>query len=432
MQIHDPEKFGCSSCHGGNGRATTTVEKAHGLNEFWLHPLHEKDNVEAGCQQCHSNDRVVQYANNLTLGKDLFQTRGCVGCHRFEGYDRETDALTNSRQEIKQLEEQMGANERDAKQSEQEAATAPDDATAQRLNTRATALRVTSSQLAARVEQLNTQSRYLMQDQKKVGPNLKDIKLKLRRDWIPEWLKDPQAFRPGTKMPTFWYLNPDPTVALHNAKNSDDERKAIAAYLWQSAFEGDIPKQDGGDAGHGKELFETKGCMACHSTGEGDQKVGGDFAANLTRVGEKASFDYVVRWIHNPRERFAPYCPKEKRDLTSDDYKKHNLPYVFDTGLHSKCPNDGAELQVQNMTVMPNFRLSVQDARDIATYLFSLGNTQPSYPDASYLDDPKLKDKGFTLIKQYGCAGCHEIKGFEEEQRIGKELTNEGATPLER
>ncbi|PYS94084.1 MAG: hypothetical protein DMF64_01925 [Acidobacteria bacterium] len=433
LQIHDPEKFGCSSCHGGNGRATTTVEKAHGLNEFWLHPLHEKDNVEAGCQQCHSNDRVVQYANNLTLGKDLFQTRGCVGCHRFEGYDRETDALTNSRQEIKQLEEQMAANERDAKQAEQEAATAPDDATAQRLNTRATALRVTSSQLAARVEQLNTQSRYLMQDQKKVGPNLKDVRLKLRKEWIPEWLKDPQAFRPGTKMPTFWYLNPDLLVfKSQTAQQADDERKAIAAYLWQSAFEGDIPKQDGGDAGHGKELFETKGCMACHSIGESDNKVGGDFAANLTRVGEKASFDYIVRWIHNPRERYAPYCPKEHRDLTPDDYAKHKQPYVFDTGLHSKCPNDGAELQVQNMTVMPNFRLSVQDARDIATYLFSLGNTQPSYADASYLDDPKLKDKGFTLIKQYGCAGCHEIKGFEEEQRIGKELTNEGATPLER
>jgi hypothetical protein len=36
------------------------------------------------------------------------------------------------------------------------------------------------------------------------------------------------------------------------------------------------------------------------------------------------------------------------------------------------------------------------------------------------------------MIKQFGCAGCHEIKGFEEEQRIGKELTVEGATPIER
>ena len=120
---------------------------------------------------------------------------------------------------------------------------------------------------------------------------------------------------------------------------------------------------------HGKQLFESRGCLACHSIGEGDNKIGGTFAANLQKVGEKANFDYIVRWIHNPRERYAPYCPKEKRDLTADDYAKHKLPYVFDTELHSRCPNDGAELQVQNMTVMPNFRLSETDARDIATYL---------------------------------------------------------------
>ncbi len=48
------------------------------------------------------------------------------------------------------------------------------------------------------------------------------------------------------------------------------------------------------------------------------------------------------------------------------------------------------------------------------------------------MDDPQLVERGRSLIKQYGCAGCHEIKGFEEEQRIGKELTVEGATPIER
>ncbi|MFN2493483.1 MAG: hypothetical protein ABR501_11450, partial [Pyrinomonadaceae bacterium] len=78
---------------------------------------------------------------------------------------------------------------------------------------------------------------------------------------------------------------------------------------------------------------------------------------------------------------------------------------------------------------MPNFRLSEADARDIATYLFSLSAPQ-QYESASFMDSPELQQKGQTLIKQYGCAGCHEIKGFEEEQRIGKELTVEGATPI--
>src|SRR6266850_2341318 len=341
-----------------------------------------------------------------------------------ESFDREADALSNARQQISQLQDQISANERQAKLDTDNSANASDDAEVQRLLAHADSLRVQNSQLAARIDELNLQTRYLQQDQKKVGPNLKDVRLKLRKEWIPVWLKDPQAFRPGTKMPTFWRFTED------GAEGADD-LKAVAAYLWQNSFDGKVPAQQQGDKNNGKTLFESRGCLACHSIGEEDAKMGGTFAANLTRVGEKDNYDYIVRWIYNPRERWAPYCPKEHRDLTPEDYSKHGLPFLFDTELHSKCPNDGAELQVQNMTVMPNLRLSEQDSRDIASYLFSLSSPQTS-GDTSFMDDPKLAEEGKAEIKQYGCAGCHEIKGFEEEQRIGKELTTEGATPLER
>jgi cytochrome c2 len=433
LQIHSPEKFGCASCHWGNGRATTSDVKGHGRHKFWLWPMFEKENTEAGCQQCHAKDRVTQGAETLNLGRDLFYQRGCQGCHRYEGFDRETDALSTARQNISQLEDQITANQKQIRLDE-----APPEGTtdeeAQKMLAQAEGLKVTNSILAARIDQLNLQSKYLMQDQKKVGPNLKDVRLKLRKEWLPVWLSDPQAFRPGTKMPTFWrFANHAADGGGPNMRDADGEAQiqAIAAYLWQDGFVGKLPEQQRGDAGHGKELFESRGCLACHSIGDADNKLGGTFAANLQKVGEKANFDYIVRWIHNPRERYAPYCPKEKRDLTPEDYANHNLPYVFDTELHSRCPNDGAELQVQNMTVMPNFRLSETDARDIATYLFSL-SSPPQYADASFMDSPELKEKGQALIKQYGCAGCHEIKGFEEEQRIGKELTVEGATPIER
>jgi cytochrome c2 len=438
LRIHDPEKFGCSSCHWGNGRATTSIEKGHGENRFWMHPLFKKENTEAGCNQCHSADRVLQGASTLNKGKDLFYERGCVGCHRSEGFDRETDALTNTRQLVKQLEDEVIANEHDAKVARAESsAPGVSDTRASELLARAEGLVVSNSQLEAKIDQLNTQARYLMQDQKKVGPNLKDVRLKLRKEWIPEWLKDPQAFRPGTKMPAFWYLSgksgkeEEAKGNIVPASMQDEERKAIAAFLWQSAYDGRVAAQAQGDPRHGEELFKTRGCMACHSVGEGEQKVGGEFAANLTKVGQKENYEYIVRWVHNPRERWAPYCPKEKRDLTPEDYAKNGKEFVFDTVKHTRCPNDGAELQVQNMTVMPNFRLADQDTRDIATYLVSLAPAA-SYPDASYMDDTRLFEKGKTLVKQYGCAGCHEIRGFEEEQRIGKELTAEGATPLER
>jgi cytochrome c2 len=433
LALHNPDKFGCSSCHWGNGRATTSDTKGHGRHRFWLWPMFEKENTEAGCQQCHARDRVTQGAEVLNLGRDLFSLRGCMGCHRYEGFDRETDALNNTRQSIGQLEDQIAANEKQIRVDTERSGQVEDNAEAQKLLANAESLRVSNSLLAARIDQLNLQSKYLMQDVKKIGPNLKDVRLKLRKEWLPVWLENPQAFRPETKMPTFWRFaggNGDRGPHLRDS-DGDQQIQAISAYLWQDSFSGKLPEQQKGDAAHGKTLFESRGCLACHSIGEGDNKIGGTFAANLSRVGEKANFEFIVRWIHNPRERYAPYCPKEKRDLTAEDYSRKGLPYAFDTELHSRCPNDGAELQVQNMTVMPNFRLSETDARDIATYLFSL-STPPSYNAASFMDDPNLREKGHALIKQYGCAGCHEIQGFEDEQRIGKELTVEGATPIER
>ncbi|MGH9880591.1 MAG: c-type cytochrome, partial [Pyrinomonadaceae bacterium] len=364
LQIHNPERFGCSGCHWGNGRATTGEVKGHGRHRFWLWPMFDKENTEAGCQQCHAKDRVTQGADTLNSGRDLFSERGCVGCHRYEGFDRETDALSATRQSISQLEDQITANEKQIRQETEESGQVEGETEAKQLLAHAEALRVTNSLLAARIDQLNLQSKHLMQDQKKVGPNLKDVRLKLRKEWVPIWLANPQEFRPGTKMPTFWRLNTD--------EDGAEQIKAISAYLWQESFNGQVPEEPRGDAGKGKELFESRGCLACHSIGEGDSKIGGTFAANLQKVGEKANFNYIVRWVHNPRERWAPYCPKEKRDLTAEDYSKHNLPYEFDTELHSRCPNDGAELQVQNMTVMPNFRLTESNSRDIATYLFSL------------------------------------------------------------
>src|SRR5712691_228123 len=167
LQIHNPEKFGCSACHGGNGRATTSVVKGHGLNPFWLHPLFHKENTEAGCQMCHANDRMTQGADTLNLGKDLFYQRGCVGCHRMEAFDREGDALTNARQSITQLQDQITANDRQARLDTEASASASDDTEVQRLLAHAESLRVTNSQLAARIDELNLQTRFLQQDQKK-------------------------------------------------------------------------------------------------------------------------------------------------------------------------------------------------------------------------------------------------------------------------
>jgi cytochrome c551/c552 len=421
LKIHDPEKYGCSPCHQGNGRATTSIEKAHGTYEHWLWPLFTRGNMEAGCQSCHAADMVLVSNDvgwTLSEGKDLFRQRGCVGCHRYEGYDKEPEDLLSVGQQIKQLEQEKKDNFKQASELMKQADKAETNDEANRMNDRAVALKVTNSKLDLRIVLLDRSTKSLLQDMKKVGPNLKDVRLKLNPNWIPVWLKKPSDFRATTKMPNF--------------RLNDDQINAISAYLWQSALTDSLPQHKPGGAAHGKELFETRGCLACHSIGEGDQLQGGTFAANLTRVGEKANYDFLVRWVHNARERTRPYCAYEKKDIGPEDYKKKGLPYVFDLD-HSRCPNDGHELQVQNMTVMPSLRLTPQDAEDVASYLITLKKSDSSaYPDAPFMNDPNLKDEGKKWIKHFGCAGCHEISGLEDEGRIGTELTIEGSKPIER
>ena len=421
LKIHDPDKFGCSPCHQGNGRATTSVEKAHGNYEHWLWPMFPKPNVEAGCQTCHAADMVLVSGDvgwTLGEGKDLFRQRGCTGCHRYEGYDKEPEDLNSMAQQIKQMEQEKKENLKQAGDLMKQADAAESNQEANRLNDRAVALQVANSKLDLRIVQLDRTTKSLLQDIKKVGPNLKDVRLKLNKNWIPVWLKKPTDFRPTTRMPNF--------------RLNDEQIQAISAYLWQAALPDQPVKHNPGNAGRGMELFETRGCLACHSVGEGDQMQGGTFAANLTRIGEKANYDYLVRWVHNARQRTRPYCLYEKKDIGPEDYAKKGLPFVFDL-QHSKCPNDGHELQVQNMTVMPSLRLTEQDASDVASYLVTLKKKEPSsYPDAAFMDDPKLKEEGKKWIRHFGCAGCHEISGLEEEGRIGTELTFEGSKPIER
>jgi len=191
---------------------------------------------------------------------------------------------------------------------------------------------------------------------------------------------------------------------------NDDQIKAISAYLWQSALTDSLPKHKPGNAAHGKELFETRGCLACHSIGEGDQLQGGTFAANLTRVGEKDNFDYLVRWVHNARERNSPLLfLREKRHRSRRLCEEGGCLSFFDLE-HSRCPNDGHELQVQKHDRDAQPSPFSTDAEDVASYLVTLKKQDPStYPPVTFMDDSNLKAEGKKWIQHFGCAGCHEI-----------------------
>lgn len=207
-----------------------------------------------------------------------------------------------------------------------------------------------------------------------IGPSLRNVKNKVKAEWLTSWIKDPKAFRPTTLMPDF--------------RLSEEESQSIAAYLWQQADEKtlqeEMPPSDEEQLTRGDFIFEHVGCMACH-TYEADAKRG--FAPNLARIGEKINYGYLTDWIINPK---------------------------------SKEPH----------TRMPNFRMNQEKARLVAGYLINKTGgdvAKEGFPDAKWLEDKDRARTGKALIIRYGCFGCHEIKGMEGLGKTGTELSAVGS-----
>src|SRR5208337_2088051 len=158
--------------------------------------------------------------------------------------DKEPEQLNAIGQQIKQIESQKTDNLKQTAYLMKQADAAETNEEANTLNGKAVDLKVANSKLDGRLQQLDFESHSLMQDQKKVGPNLKDIRLKVNKNWIPVWLKKPSDFRPTTKMPNF--------------RLTEHQIQAISAYIWQSGLTDAPPKHKPGNAAHGKELFETR------------------------------------------------------------------------------------------------------------------------------------------------------------------------------
>ena len=429
---HDPQKFGCSMCHGGNGVAVTSVEYAHGLNHYWLHRLHPPMNIEAGCVQCHQKDLVLPGGDRVTQGKENFRSYGCWGCHPMPGYGEEPMQVRELAKQIADIDaEILRLEQREAglqavidplydidedRYNELSAEIAPQKAA---LKLEIAGLLTERTQLAARRHDLSAET-------KKVGPNLKDLKAKVKPQWLTQWVSDPVAWRPTTKMPSFRWAN-------------EEEAKDVAAFLWQSATDVaadpsayGMERGSTGDPTAGEELFRTVGCMACHSMGseEDGTLVGNTFAANLSNLGEKSNLEHVVRWVKNPRHRLAPYCAECGTDKQPEAFTSKSFVFGRET---TECPDCGQTLNWDNPTVMPSFRLSDKEARDIATYLVSQRGSGVDFPSsAPWLDDTDRFERGRRLVQHFGCAGCHEIAGLEGEGRIGTALATWGSTPLER
>lgn len=81
--VHDPAEYGCTVCHGGQGRATDTAD-AHGTVHFWPEPMLARKDSYAGCGTCHTHLAVPSLAD-LERGRGLFERLDCLACHALDG-----------------------------------------------------------------------------------------------------------------------------------------------------------------------------------------------------------------------------------------------------------------------------------------------------------------------------------------------------------
>lgn len=83
---HDPREFGCTVCHGGQGRATTKAA-AHGFVSFWDEQMLDAQHLSAGCGTCHDAAPLASRAE-LDRGRRLVESLDCLGCHTLDGSGR--------------------------------------------------------------------------------------------------------------------------------------------------------------------------------------------------------------------------------------------------------------------------------------------------------------------------------------------------------
>ena len=256
---------------------------------------------------------------------------------------------------------------------------------------------------------------------RKPGPNLTKIGAKLTPEWVSRWIRDPRAIKASTWMPKIWYNSN--TSLSEDARRNEVEIDAVVAYLFDNTDEHEfaVAGPPRGEASRGETIVESVGCLGCHLIGDGGRLAAGPrrtFGQPLQNIGNKTTYEWLFDWIRDPRH------------FNSETY-------------------------------MPDLRLTDQEVADVSTYLMTLTGPDGQEPGATY-DDAYLKealidyvraiiptteaqaqveamtpkerqlDLGRRAIGRYGCYSCHEIKGFEETQPIGIELSEEGSKLLAR
>ncbi len=321
---------------------------------------------------------------------------------------------------------------------------------------------------------------------RKVGPSLRHLDSKVDYTWLYSWIRRPADFRPSTRMPQFFlhhdHLNGqrkdfpthdaegnsiNVTDREYTARFENIEIRALAEYLLASSqpFEYIDPPQgvtEQTSAERGKWLFESRGCLACHSHSE-FPGIASNQGPDLSRVAAKFNTEKGRRWLYswlkdpksyhartvmpnvfldpieevdatgNPTGRvtdpaadiaafllgvpadWQPEVEVPAGELTADE--KAALNDLTTVWLSASFPRRRAE-RFAKEGIDEELRATVKVDEQILVHNFE-GN-----------DEERIKRQleyvARRSLSRYGCFGCHDIPGYETAKPIGTPLANWG------
>ena len=215
---HPAEKFGCTSCHSGQGSSTDFTLASHSpadaiqehewgkrygwfFNHDWEFPMHSSRFMESACLKCHYQVTDLirsgskEEAPKVLKGYNLVRENGCFGCHEISGFKSNRPVGPDLRLEPAPALDLQSAG--DQEKAKSDAANPPGT-------------------------------------MRRVGPGLRRIAEKTDEVWARQWILAPRAFREDTKMPHFYGLSTNGPEVLpeEQKKFPDAEIHSIAHYLF--------------------------------------------------------------------------------------------------------------------------------------------------------------------------------------------------------
>jgi mono/diheme cytochrome c family protein len=205
----------------------------------------------------------------------------------------------------------------------------------------------------------------------KQAPILEHTASRIKSSYIIDLLISPQKTKSGTTMPD----------VLH--KLSADKKKevatAIAAYLTEDQKNEHYELLPKGIA-HGKELFHSTGCVACHSPRDNDGQETLENSVPLQNLSDKYLFTGLQKFLFEP---------------------------------HKVRPSGR----------MPDMKLSQEDAKSITSYLMSKKSALKSALKTA--NSTALIKAGKAYFSEYNCSACHKLSDHKPKMSLKLESLND-------